>query len=61
MPGLRSARGGNYHAHLRDEGRIDAVERLIPLADEAGLPLTRLAIAFTLIPAEFPIASARPR
>ncbi|HEY3684410.1 MAG TPA: aldo/keto reductase [Streptosporangiaceae bacterium] len=34
--------------HLSDERRIDAVERLIPLADEAGLPLTHLAMAFAI-------------
>ncbi|GAB2807723.1 aldo/keto reductase [Streptomyces daliensis] len=34
--------------HLNDERRLDAVERLIPLAKEAGMPLTHLAVAFTL-------------
>jgi len=34
--------------HLSDERRIDVVERLVPLAEEAGLPLTHLAIAFTI-------------
>ncbi len=34
--------------HLNDEHRLDAVEKLIPLADEAGLPLTHLAMAFTI-------------
>ncbi len=34
--------------HLTDERRIDVVERLIPLAEEAGLPLTHLALAFTI-------------
>lgn len=34
--------------HLSDERRIDVVERLIPLAEEAGMPLTHLAMAFTL-------------
>jgi aryl-alcohol dehydrogenase-like predicted oxidoreductase len=37
-----------YFKHLNDERRIDVVERLIPLADEAGLPLTHLAMAFTI-------------
>jgi aryl-alcohol dehydrogenase-like predicted oxidoreductase len=41
-------RSGNYFSHLADERRIDAVEQLIPLADEAGLPLTHLAIAFVI-------------
>jgi aryl-alcohol dehydrogenase-like predicted oxidoreductase len=44
--GLR--RGGVFHDHLRDERRIDAVEQLIPLADEAGLSLTHLAMAFAI-------------
>jgi len=33
--------------HLDDERRLDVVERLIPLAAEAGLPMTHLAMAFT--------------
>jgi len=33
---------------LRDERRLDAVEQLIPLAEEAGLPMTHLAIAFAI-------------
>lgn len=40
---LRRAR---FFQHLNDERRIDVVERLIPLAAEAGLPLTHLAMAF---------------
>lgn len=34
--------------HLTDERRLDVVERLIPLADETGLPMTHLAMAFTV-------------
>jgi aryl-alcohol dehydrogenase-like predicted oxidoreductase len=34
--------------HLSDERRIDVVEQLIPLAEKAALPLTHLAIAFTI-------------
>jgi aryl-alcohol dehydrogenase-like predicted oxidoreductase len=41
-------RGGAYYAHLSDERRIDVVEQLITLADEAGLPLTHLAMAFVI-------------
>jgi aryl-alcohol dehydrogenase-like predicted oxidoreductase len=41
-------RSGLYFTHLRDERRIDVVEQLIPLADEAGLPLTHLAMAFAI-------------
>ncbi len=33
--------------HLNDERRIDVVEQLIPLAADAGLSLTHLAMAFT--------------
>jgi aryl-alcohol dehydrogenase-like predicted oxidoreductase len=32
--------------HLTDEHRLDAVEQLIPLAAEASLPMTHLAMAF---------------
>lgn len=35
-------------AALRDERRIDAVERFITLAEEAGTPLTHLALAFVI-------------
>jgi aryl-alcohol dehydrogenase-like predicted oxidoreductase len=31
---------------ITDERRLDAVEQLIPLAEEAGLPMTHLAMAF---------------
>lgn len=34
--------------HLTDERRLDAVERLIPLAQEARMSLTHLATAFTI-------------
>ncbi|KAB8194681.1 aldo/keto reductase [Nonomuraea phyllanthi] len=37
-----------YFKHLSDERRLDAVERLIPLAEDAGLPLTHLAMAFAI-------------
>lgn len=35
-------------AALRDEQRIDAVERFIPLAAEAGMSLTHMALAFVI-------------
>ncbi len=35
-------------SHLSDERRLDVVEKLIPLAAEAGLPMTHLAMAFTI-------------
>ena len=34
--------------HLKDNQRLDIVEQLIPLAEEAGMPLTHLAMAFAL-------------
>jgi aryl-alcohol dehydrogenase-like predicted oxidoreductase len=34
--------------HLNDERRLDAVEALIALAQEAGLPMTHLAMAFAI-------------
>jgi aryl-alcohol dehydrogenase-like predicted oxidoreductase len=34
--------------HLQDERRLDAVERLIPIAEDAGMSLTHLAMAFVL-------------
>jgi aryl-alcohol dehydrogenase-like predicted oxidoreductase len=34
--------------HLSDEHRLDAVEALIPVAREAGLPMTHLAMAFAI-------------
>jgi aryl-alcohol dehydrogenase-like predicted oxidoreductase len=34
--------------HLNDERRLDTVQKLIPLAAEAGLPMTHLAMAFAI-------------
>jgi aryl-alcohol dehydrogenase-like predicted oxidoreductase len=34
--------------HLTDERRLDVVEKLVPLAAEAGLSMTHLAMAFTI-------------
>jgi aryl-alcohol dehydrogenase-like predicted oxidoreductase len=34
--------------HLSDERRLDAVERLIPVARDAGISLTHLAMAFAI-------------
>jgi aryl-alcohol dehydrogenase-like predicted oxidoreductase len=41
-------RRAHIFRHLGDERRIDVVELLIPLAEKAGLPLTRLALAFAI-------------
>ena len=37
-----------YFKHLSDERRLDVVERVIPLAEKAGLPMTHLAMAFVI-------------
>ncbi|PSL03106.1 aryl-alcohol dehydrogenase-like predicted oxidoreductase [Haloactinopolyspora alba] len=34
--------------HLKDESRLDVVEQLIPVARDAGMPLTHLAMAFAI-------------
>jgi aryl-alcohol dehydrogenase-like predicted oxidoreductase len=41
-------RRANYFAHMSNEHRIDAVEKLIPVAEEAGITLTHLAMAFAI-------------
>ena len=41
-------RRASLFRHLNDERRIDAVEQLIPLAQEAGLRMTHLAMAFAI-------------
>ncbi|HET9971112.1 MAG TPA: aldo/keto reductase [Streptosporangiaceae bacterium] len=35
-------------SHMRDERRLDAVEKITPLAGKAGLPMTHLAMAFAI-------------
>jgi aryl-alcohol dehydrogenase-like predicted oxidoreductase len=37
-----------FFTAFRDEQRLDAVERLIPLAAQAGLPMPHLAMAFAI-------------
>lgn len=41
-------RRAKLFTHLNDERRLDVVEQLITLAAEAGMPLTHLAMAFTI-------------
>ncbi|WP_327293043.1 aldo/keto reductase [Streptomyces sp. NBC_01198] len=41
-------RAGFGFAHMSDERRLDAVEQLIPLARDAGMPLTHMAMAFVI-------------
>ncbi|MFE2182455.1 aldo/keto reductase [Streptomyces sp. NPDC059455] len=47
-PTVRNARMKWVPRHLTDERELDAVERLIPLAEDAGLSLTHLAMAFAI-------------
>ncbi|MEO3884460.1 aldo/keto reductase [Nonomuraea sp. B5E05] len=41
-------RRAGFFRHLNDERRLDVVERFVSLAEEAGLPLTHLAMAFAI-------------
>lgn len=41
-------RRASFFKHLTDPSRLDAVEKFIPLAHEAGMPMTHLAMAFTI-------------
>jgi aryl-alcohol dehydrogenase-like predicted oxidoreductase len=41
-------RRANMFKHMTEERRIDTVERLIPVADAAGIKLTHLAMAFVI-------------
>ena len=41
-------RSGPRPQHFSDERKLDVVEQLIPLAQEAGLPVTHLAMAFAI-------------
>jgi len=56
---FRSARTGMRH--FRDERRLAAVEQLIALADELGVKLTHLAMAFTIAHPGVTSAIAGPR
>jgi aryl-alcohol dehydrogenase-like predicted oxidoreductase len=47
-------RSGGGPERFSDERKLDVVDQLIPLAEDAGLPMTHLATAFT-------IASRGPR
>lgn len=46
---------------LRDERRLDAIEQLIPLAGEAGLSITHLAMAFAVAHPDVTSAIIGPR
>ncbi|MGW1097752.1 aldo/keto reductase [Streptomyces sp. NPDC002455] len=41
-------RAGFGFTHMRDERRLDVVEQLIPVAQDAGMSLTHLATAFAI-------------
>jgi aryl-alcohol dehydrogenase-like predicted oxidoreductase len=41
-------RRASMFRHITDERRIDAVEQIIPVAEQAGLPMTHLAMAFAV-------------
>ncbi|PYI64847.1 aldo/keto reductase [Arthrobacter livingstonensis] len=47
--------------HLSDERRIDTVERIIPIAEDAGMKLTHLAMAFVIAHPGVTSAIAGPR
>jgi aryl-alcohol dehydrogenase-like predicted oxidoreductase len=48
-------------SHMRDEHRLDAVEEVIPLAEQAGLPMTHLAMAFAVAHPRVTSAISGPR
>ncbi len=41
-------RSGGMPQHFSDERKLDVVEQLVPLAEQAGLPMTHLAMAFAI-------------
>jgi aryl-alcohol dehydrogenase (NADP+) len=43
-----SGRAKRFPKQMSDERRLDAVEQLIPVAEEAGLSLTHMAMAFVM-------------
>jgi len=56
---FRSVRTGMQH--FRDERRLAVVEQLIALAEEVGIPLTHLAMAFVIAHPGVTSAIAGPR
>ena len=48
QPQPDSGRARRFPRQMSDERRLDAVEALLPLAQEAGLPLTHMALAFVM-------------
>src|ERR1700704_5215802 len=45
---IHTHRSGGMPQHFSDERKLDVVEQLVPLANEAGLPMTHLAMAFAI-------------
>jgi aryl-alcohol dehydrogenase-like predicted oxidoreductase len=54
-------RSGHTPQHFSDERKLDVVEQLIPLAEEAGLRLTHLAMAFAIAHPGVTSANIGPR
>ncbi len=51
----------NHFRHMTDERRLDAVEQLIPIAEQAGLKMTQMAMAFAIAHPGVTSAIAGPR
>src|SRR5271156_672697 len=51
----------SYFKHMSDERRIDTVEQIIPVAEQAGIKLTHLAMAFAIAHPGVTSAIAGPR
>jgi aryl-alcohol dehydrogenase-like predicted oxidoreductase len=48
QPPPDSLRTKHFPKHMSDERRLDAVERLLPVAQQAGLSLTHMAMGFVM-------------
>ncbi|MFI9587766.1 aldo/keto reductase [Streptomyces sp. NPDC052236] len=49
------------HHHLTDKGKLDAVETLLPVAEDVGMSLTHLAMAFATSHPDITSAITGPR
>ncbi len=54
-------RRANYFKHMSDERRIDTVEQIIPVAEQTGVKITHLAMAFAISHPGVTSAIAGPR
>ena len=52
---------GAFFKAIHDERRLDVVERLLPLAEEAGLSITHMAMAFAIAHPNVTSALVGPR